>query len=176
VGYAGHVVDSGASGAWNVTALFFKLGWDWYGFDKERAGTSYAELVCLHLEGSTDHIVHSGATGAPIVIAIFFMLRWDRYGFDKKRHSCVFASGGICGSCSAFKSIWGMKCRCIFMLRWAQCGLQKRVLGHVTHNLCFASCGMCGSRSAFWCVRGAKRDRTIFQAREGPVWIRQKVH
>jgi hypothetical protein len=38
----------------------------------------------------------------------------------------------------------------------------------------FASCGICGSCSAFRCVLGVKRLRTIFQARVGPVRIRQK--
>jgi hypothetical protein len=36
VGYAGHVVYTGASGARNVNALFFMFGWDQYRFHKKR--------------------------------------------------------------------------------------------------------------------------------------------
>jgi hypothetical protein len=35
VGYAGHVVLSGAYGPQNVDALVFMLGWDWCGFQKK---------------------------------------------------------------------------------------------------------------------------------------------
>jgi hypothetical protein len=52
VGAVGSVVHSGAFGAQNINALFFMLGWDWYGFDKNCTGTCYAELVFLHLVGS----------------------------------------------------------------------------------------------------------------------------
>jgi hypothetical protein len=45
VGYAGHVVHSGASGARNVDALFFMLVLDWYRFHKKCIGTRYAKLV-----------------------------------------------------------------------------------------------------------------------------------
>jgi hypothetical protein len=48
VGYAGHVVHSGASGARNVDALLCKLGRDWYGFQKKCDGPHYVELVFLH--------------------------------------------------------------------------------------------------------------------------------
>jgi hypothetical protein len=39
----GHVVHYGASGAQNINALFFMLGWDRYGYDKKCVGTRYAE-------------------------------------------------------------------------------------------------------------------------------------
>jgi hypothetical protein len=61
VGSAGHVVHSGSSGARNVDALFFMLGWDQYGYEKKSPRISYAELVFLHPGGSAGHIVHSGA-------------------------------------------------------------------------------------------------------------------
>jgi hypothetical protein len=48
VGYAGHVVHSGASRAWNVRALFFMLVWDWIGFHKKRTRTHYAgDVFCI---------------------------------------------------------------------------------------------------------------------------------
>jgi hypothetical protein len=44
-------VHSIASGVQKVDALFFMLGWDWYGFQKKRAETRYARLVFLHKVG-----------------------------------------------------------------------------------------------------------------------------
>jgi hypothetical protein len=64
VGFAGHVIHFGASGARNVDALFFILKWDRYGFNKMHTRTSYAELVFLHPMGSANHIVDSRASGA----------------------------------------------------------------------------------------------------------------
>jgi hypothetical protein len=80
VGYAGHVVHSGAFGARNVDALFFIIGWDRYGFDEGRTEAPYDELAFLHPVVSGGHVVHSGAQN---VVALFFMLRWDRYGYKK---------------------------------------------------------------------------------------------
>jgi hypothetical protein len=64
MGSAGHLVHSGASMERNGNALFFMVGWDWYGFDKKRNGTQYVKLVFLHPMGSMGQVVHSGATGA----------------------------------------------------------------------------------------------------------------
>jgi hypothetical protein len=64
VGSAGHVVHFAASGARNVDALFFTRGSDRYGYDKNRTGTRYAELVFLHPVGSVGHVVQSGASRA----------------------------------------------------------------------------------------------------------------
>jgi hypothetical protein len=91
--------------------------WDQYGFDKKRFRTRYAELVFLNPVGSARHVVHSSASGARNDDALFFILGWDRYGFDKKPFKTryaelvFFASGGICGSHSAFLCIRGMKSR-----------------------------------------------------------------
>jgi hypothetical protein len=60
LGSAGHVVHSSAFRVRNVNALFFMLGWDRYGFDKNHAGTYYAELVFLHLVRYASHVVHFG--------------------------------------------------------------------------------------------------------------------
>jgi hypothetical protein len=64
VGYTGHVLCSSVSGECNGDALFFMLGWDWYGFNKKHVETHDDELVFLHPLGPTGHVVHSGASGA----------------------------------------------------------------------------------------------------------------
>jgi hypothetical protein len=73
-----HMVHSGGSGSQNVDALFFMFRWSRCGFHKNRAGTRYAKLMCLHPMGSTGHMVHSDVSGAQNVDVPFFKLRWAR--------------------------------------------------------------------------------------------------
>jgi hypothetical protein len=104
VGSAGHVVHSSASEAQNGDAVFFMLGWDWYGIDKKCVGTHYGKVVFLQLVGSVGHVVHFGVSGERNLNALFFMLGWAWCGFCKKctgtRYAelVFFASGGIHGS------------------------------------------------------------------------------
>jgi hypothetical protein len=57
---------------------------------------------------------------------------------DKLRQTCVFASSGICGSCSAFRCVRGAKHRhTSFHGRVGSVRFPKKALGHVTPNLCF---------------------------------------
>jgi hypothetical protein len=77
-------VHFGASGERIVGTLFFMLRWDRYGFDKKRFRTCYADLLFLHLVGSTGHVVPFGASGKRIIDTVLFKLRSGRYEFDKK--------------------------------------------------------------------------------------------
>jgi hypothetical protein len=92
--------------------------------------------------------------------------------------TCVFASGGICGSCSAFMCVRGMKRRCtIFHARVRPLRIPQKARWDTLRQTCvFASSGTCESRSAFWCIRGPIHRCTIFHAQVGPVRITQKVH
>jgi hypothetical protein len=86
--------------------------------------------------------------------------------WDTLRRTCVFALGGICGSCSAFQCVRGVKHRGYFScLGGTSTNCRKSAPRHVTPHLCFASGGICGSHSAFHCVRETKHQRAIFHAR-----------
>jgi hypothetical protein len=97
----GHIVHSGATGARNVIALVFMLGWDRYGFDKKRIGTRYAELVFLHLVGYVGHVVHSGVCGARNLDAFSYLggpvVVFMKMHRDTICPTYVFAPCGICG-------------------------------------------------------------------------------
>jgi hypothetical protein len=56
---------------------------DRYRFNKKHAGTCYAELVYLHLEGSAGHVVHSCASGRKTSMHDFSCLGGTVYGFKK---------------------------------------------------------------------------------------------
>jgi hypothetical protein len=63
VGSASHVVHSSASGASNDDALFFKLGWNHYEFNKNVLGQVTPNL-------------HFGAPGERNGEALFFVVGW----------------------------------------------------------------------------------------------------
>jgi hypothetical protein len=115
VGSAGHVVYSSASGARNVNTIFFMLRWDWYGFHKKLLETRTMNFVF--------------AFGGIYVSRCAFQCAWAtkrqctichaRVGpepspqeahWDTIQQTCIFPSGGICGSRSVFRlCVWGAK-------------------------------------------------------------------
>jgi hypothetical protein len=110
VGSVGHIVQSGASGARNCEALFFMLRWDRYGNDKKGTGTHYVKLMFLHSVGTVVHIVHSGGSEASNGDALFLGSVGTDTNSIKNAPGHVmpnyhFASGGICGSHSAFRCV-----------------------------------------------------------------------
>jgi hypothetical protein len=110
VGYVGHVVRSGVSGAQNVDALFFMIDWAQCGFHKMHTGTRYAKLV----------------SGAWNVVALYFMVRCRWCGFHQNcdRTRCtkllflhlVGSKGHVV--CSGGSRAWNVD-TLFFMLRWS---------------------------------------------------------
>jgi hypothetical protein len=95
----------------------FILRWDQYGFDKKRIGRCYTELVFLHPIGYAGHVAHSGTSGHETSTHYFSFSGETSTDATimAPRHvtlNCVFASGGICGSRSAFWCVRVAKCRC----------------------------------------------------------------
>jgi hypothetical protein len=141
----GHVGHFGASGPRNFDTLFFMLRWARYRFHKMCVGTRYAALLCLHLVSYVSHVVHSGASGSQNIDTPFFKLPVGSVQISQNAHrdtlrrTCVFASSGICRSCSAFRCIRGAQCQRTIFLCSGGTGTDatKRVRGHIRMNLCF---------------------------------------
>jgi hypothetical protein len=89
-----------------------------------------------------------------------------------------FCIHGICGSCSAFWCVQGMKRRrTIFQAHVGPIQILQKVHRDTLHRACvFTSGEICGTHSAFWCVWCAKHHRTNFHAQVGPVRFPQIVH
>jgi hypothetical protein len=144
---------------WRRTIFYARVGP--VRIQHKRARTHYTKLVLLHPVQYAGHVVHSGASRDCNGDAPFFMLRWDRYGFDKKMHhdasrsTCVFASCGTGGSCSAFWCVWDAKQRCTtFHARVGPVRTQQKTCQDtLRRSSVFAYDGIVGSCSAYWCVR-----------------------
>jgi hypothetical protein len=137
--------------------------------------------VFSHPVKSTSHVVYSGLFEPRNVNALFVNLWWDRYGIHKKAskekllRTCVFASGGFCGSHSAFWCIRAMKCRhTIVHARVGPIQIpQTARRDTLRRTYAFASGEIYKPRSIFWFVQAMKRQRTICQSLVGPVWNSQ---
>jgi hypothetical protein len=132
VGSATHVVHSGASGAQNVDALTFMLGWAWCSFHKNSAGTRYAKFLFSHPVESIGHVVQPGAFGAQNVDAYFSCSGGPGAVCINRVSDTLFQNGvfhpvGFVGhvvhsSASGARNVDAL----FFMLGWDQCGFSKK--------------------------------------------------
>jgi ribosomal protein L27 len=123
----------------------------------------YTELVLLHPVGYTGQKVHSGASVACNVNTLFFTLVRALCGFHKKRRdtlhrTCVFISGGICKSRSAFQCVRDTKRdSTIFHARMGLVRIRQKAHQDTLRRSCVStSGGIYGSRRAFQGVQGMK--------------------
>jgi hypothetical protein len=123
--------------------------------------------------GSVGSILHSGASRAQNNNELFF----PRGGASVVSINMCFASGGIYGSRSAFRSDRGLKHgHTIFQARVASLRFPKKACWDRLRRSCvFASYEICVSRSTFRYVWGIKWQHSIFYPCVGPVRIQRKV-
>jgi hypothetical protein len=153
------------------------LGWAWCGFHKKHIGTCNAKHVFLHPVVTAGHVVHSSGSGHKTSTHYYFwgvgIICHARVGprrFPKKarrdtlHRTYLFAFGGICGSCSAFRCAQGTKRRrTIFHTRIGPSLFTLKVRRDTLRRTCvFASGGSYGSRSTFHCVRARNIDALFF--------------
>jgi hypothetical protein len=99
-----------------MTHYIFMLGWDWYGFDKNMSGHITPNLhfciqlhlwvtLCIPMQHVKRQCTIFHAHVGPVEIR-------QKVNWDTLHGTCVFAFGGICGSCSAFRCVHAVKHRC----------------------------------------------------------------
>jgi hypothetical protein len=120
--------------------------------------------VLLYLVGSVGHVMHfPSVRGTKHQRTILHarvgpMLFLKKARQDTLRQTCVFASGRICVSLSAFWGIGGVKhCRTIFHSQVGLVRIPQKACRDTLRQTCgFASGGIYGSRSTLRCIRAMK--------------------
>jgi hypothetical protein len=116
MGSASYVLHSGAFMALNVDTLFFMLGWDRYGFQKNTPGhvtSNFNFCIRWDLRVTTCIPVRSGCE----TLTHYFSSRvgpiWipQKARRDMLRRASIFASDGICWPRCAFWCVHGVKHR-----------------------------------------------------------------